>query len=98
DERVAVPVTGDTTDLSNATIEELIISANAAYDQAQANLRDGNWTGYGNEMTRLQSFLAQLATITGIPEEPLPEEVVPEPADGDATGEGAPAATPEPGS
>ncbi len=75
----AVRATGSAaaTDLEAASIEELIINANRAYEQAQANLRDGNWGGYGTEMEQLQRVLDQLATIAGIPEEPLPEEVTP---------------------
>jgi uncharacterized membrane protein (UPF0182 family) len=75
--QVAVPPTesdtdGATTapsapvDNTNATLEELIIMANAHYVKAQEFLREGNWAGYGAEMQALQAVLEQLAANTGI--------------------------------
>jgi len=54
------------TDLGTATIEELILNANSAYEQAQLYLREGDWNGYGTEMSRLEAVLDQLAQTTGI--------------------------------
>ncbi|MCB0106501.1 MAG: UPF0182 family protein, partial [Caldilineaceae bacterium] len=54
------------TDLSGATIDDLILNANDTYEQAQAALRDGDWTSYGTQMDRLQSILEQLAQTAGI--------------------------------
>ena len=53
-------------DLGTATLEELILNANTSYEQAQGYLRDGDWSGYGTEMDRLQTILTQLAQTTGI--------------------------------
>lgn len=83
---------GPAVDLSTATIEELIVNASTTYEQAQANLRDGNWAGYGDEMERLKNVLEQLATTAEIEPEPVNEEAPP--ADEDAT-EGDDAATDE---
>jgi uncharacterized membrane protein (UPF0182 family) len=52
------------TDLS-ATVEELIVRANAQYNAAQESVRAGNWAAYGEEMAQLQATLQQLATLTG---------------------------------
>lgn len=89
EESNAVSVTGGPGDLETATIEDLIVNANRAYEQAQASLRDGNWGAYGTEMERLQAILTQLAATAGIEEEPLPEEVTPgEETAGEATEDG----------
>ncbi len=53
-------------DLATATLDELILNANTAYEQAQTYLRDGDWSGYGTEMDRLQTILTQLAQTTGV--------------------------------
>ncbi|MEZ4870597.1 MAG: UPF0182 family protein [Caldilineaceae bacterium] len=59
------PSTAGGIGVGNATLEELIIQANSAYEQAQSNLRDGDWTGYGQQMEILRSTLQQLVTLNG---------------------------------
>jgi mevalonate kinase len=56
--------TTPTADLSNATVEQLITRANDAFNQAQAALRDGDWTTYGVQMEIVQSALQQLAQLS----------------------------------
>jgi uncharacterized membrane protein (UPF0182 family) len=58
------PSTTPTADLSNATVEQLITRANDAFNQAQAALRDGDWTTYGVQMEIVQSALQQLAQLS----------------------------------
>jgi hypothetical protein len=58
------PNTTPTADLSNATVEQLITRANDAFNQAQAALRDGDWTTYGVQMEIVQSALQQLAQLS----------------------------------
>jgi uncharacterized membrane protein (UPF0182 family) len=53
-------------ELGSATIEDLILNANSAYERAQEFLRGGDWSGYGAEMEQLQTILTQLAQTTGI--------------------------------
>jgi uncharacterized protein len=43
-----------------AGLEGLIQQANQHYEQAQKDLRQGNWTGYGQEMQQLGSILKQM--------------------------------------
>jgi len=73
----AATASGTTTDLSSATIEELIVNANNSYEQAQASLRDGDWTGYGTQMDQLQVVLEQLAQTAGISINEVLTETVP---------------------
>lgn len=49
-----------------ATVEELIVAANQHYAQAQANLRNGDWAGYGTEMQALQQVITQMAQAAGV--------------------------------
>jgi len=58
------PSTTPTADLSNATVEQLINRANDAFNQAQAALRDGDWTTYGAQMEIVQNALQQLAQLS----------------------------------
>ncbi len=49
----------------DATIEELIQSANAHYNAAEAAQRSGDWAAYGTELEALQRDLAQLMALSG---------------------------------
>ncbi len=62
-----VPSTGvDTPAIEiDATVEELIQSANAHYEAAEAAQRAGDWTTYGEELEALQQQLEQLMELTG---------------------------------
>ncbi len=53
-------------DLTDATVEELIVLANGQYNAAQDHLRDSEWAQYGLQMDALQVTLEQLMEITGI--------------------------------
>lgn len=57
--------TATTTELSNATVEQLITRANDAFNQAQVALRNGDWAAYGEQMQILQNTLQQLVQVTG---------------------------------
>jgi uncharacterized membrane protein (UPF0182 family) len=46
-----------------ADIANLIEEARQHYDQAQQNLRAGDWAGYGSEMDALQAVLDELAKL-----------------------------------
>ena len=89
----SLPAVGPATALGERTLEELIVEANAIYTQAQAALREGNWSGYGAEMEALQRVLERLAEISGVPLPPVEAEPAP-PAENPA-GE-APAVEPSP--
>ena len=39
------------------TLEELVKQAQDYYDQAQENLRQGNWAGYGENIEKLKTVL-----------------------------------------
>ncbi|KAA3663643.1 MAG: UPF0182 family protein, partial [Chloroflexi bacterium] len=45
------------------TFEELVASANAHFEAAEAAQRDGDWTTYGRELEALQADLEKLAQI-----------------------------------
>jgi uncharacterized membrane protein (UPF0182 family) len=61
------------TDLTNASLEQLIVAANDHYNAAQEYLRNGDWAAYGAEMDALQAVLEQLVQLTGgIPVEATP--------------------------
>ncbi|MCA9955081.1 MAG: UPF0182 family protein [Anaerolineales bacterium] len=49
----------------DASVEELIASANAHFEAAQAAQRSGDWATYGTELDALQSDLARLMELTG---------------------------------
>jgi uncharacterized membrane protein (UPF0182 family) len=48
-----------------AEIADLIEEAQQHYNQAQENLKAGDWAGYGREMEALQAVLDELAELTG---------------------------------
>jgi uncharacterized membrane protein (UPF0182 family) len=50
---------------SDATIDELIQSANAHFEAAETAQRNGDWTTYGREIEALQQDLALLLELTG---------------------------------
>ena len=77
--------------LQNASIEDLVLAANTRYNNAQAQLRAGNWTGYGEEMQALQVVIQQMAQVMGVQVE------LPAPAAGAAITPTAPAAEPQEG-
>lgn len=62
-------VTIDTTPIEiaplDATVEELINSANAHFEAAQAAQRSGDWATYGSELDALESDLARLLELSG---------------------------------
>ena len=79
-------------DLSESTVDELILQANTIYAAAQTYLSEGNWAGYGEEMTALQAVLERLAEVSGVelvPVEVIPDETAPAPADVPAPAEDA---------
>lgn len=49
----------------DASVEELIASANAHFEAAQAAQRSGDWATYGTELDALQSDLSRLMELTG---------------------------------
>jgi len=53
------PETPGTTDITG-----LVDEARRHYDQAQENLKAGDWAGYGDEMDALQQVLERLAELT----------------------------------
>ncbi len=55
----------ETTATGNISVASLITSANHHYTQAQKNLRNGDWTGYGRETDALRTTLEQLMKLTG---------------------------------
>ncbi|VAW30570.1 UPF0182 protein AF1421 [hydrothermal vent metagenome] len=48
----------------DATVEELISSANTHYEAAQAAQREGDWSSYGTELEALELVLNQLMELT----------------------------------
>jgi len=50
---------------TNATTDQLIQSANAHFEAAQAAQRDGDWATYGTELDALQRDLEQLMAASG---------------------------------
>lgn len=50
----------DNTDIQGNTIEELIVKAQAAYDNAQNALKEGDWASYGRYMNELEQILNAL--------------------------------------
>jgi uncharacterized protein len=62
-------VTIDTTPIEiaplDATVEELINSANAHFEAAQAAQRSGDWATYGSELDALESDLTRLLELSG---------------------------------
>ncbi|MGC2416760.1 MAG: hypothetical protein WA434_03380, partial [Candidatus Acidiferrales bacterium] len=43
-----------------ASIENLIQQANQHYEKAQQDLRQGDWSGYGQEIQKLGEILKQM--------------------------------------
>lgn len=88
-----------TGDLSVATLEQLIVTANRQYTAAQAHLRSGDWAAYGAEMDALQATLQQLVQLTGVAPVQTPAVDTPSadnPAAETPGTETMPALTPEP--
>jgi uncharacterized membrane protein (UPF0182 family) len=52
---------------SDATIDELIQSANAHFEAAETAQRNGDWTTYGRELAALRRDLEQLMALTEAP-------------------------------
>jgi len=75
--------------IQDASIEDLVLAANTHYNNAQAQLRAGNWAGYGEEMQALQAVIQQMAAAMGV------EAELPAPAAGDIITPTAPAAEPQ---
>ncbi len=50
---------------SASSISELVSGAAQAYDNAQAALKEGDWTKYGQYQSELKSYLDQLETAEG---------------------------------
>lgn len=46
------------------TIQELINKANSLYNEAQANLKNGNWAGYGDAINKLKETLDAMSKQT----------------------------------
>ena len=71
DEETAAPTDTDTTPVEiapvDATVEELISSANAHFSAAEAAQRNGDWSTYGAELEALEADLARLLELTGTP-------------------------------
>jgi len=68
-------------DLAQRSLEELILEANTIYNLAQAALREGDWTGYGAQMTALQTVLERLAEVSGVELPTMQPEPAPAPAE-----------------
>ena len=68
----AVSTETDTTPVQiapvDANVEELISSANAHFEAAQAAQRSGDWTTYGAELEALEADLNRLMELTGTTE------------------------------
>jgi hypothetical protein len=73
------------TDISQRSLEELIVEANAIYTLAQTALREGDWTGYGTQMDALQIVLERLAEVSGIQLVPVDSDPAPVPAEAPET-------------
>jgi hypothetical protein len=56
----AAPTTASASARVPASIENLIRQANQHYEAAQQDLRQGNWSGYGQEMQKLGEILKQM--------------------------------------
>ena len=60
----AVQVLGESA--APATVEDLILQANAQFTTAQERLREGDFAGYGELVDALQATLRDLARVGGI--------------------------------
>jgi len=54
-------VTGPKTDNQTNTMQELITQANDLYNQAQDRLKDGDWAGYGEAISKLEETLGAMS-------------------------------------
>ena len=50
-----------------AELQALVSQAQEAYGRAQERLRSGDWSGYGQELQRLEAVLKQMVELTGPP-------------------------------
>ncbi|HAG08905.1 MAG TPA: hypothetical protein DCK87_04990, partial [Desulfotomaculum sp.] len=57
-------VPGEIPELKERTLATLAKQANRIYDEAQAFLREGNWTGYGEKLKQLKTILQEMADKT----------------------------------
>ena len=48
----------------SSEVTDLIAEAQEHYDQAQQYLKDGDWSGYGEELAALKDVLDRLAELT----------------------------------
>ena len=64
-------------DLTESTLEELIVQANDSYSRAQNALLSGNWAAYGAELNALEQVLERMMEVSGLSMEPAPQ---PQPA------------------
>jgi hypothetical protein len=65
DEPAATSTPAATAPAADATLEQLVASANAHFESAQAAQRAGDWATYGRELAALQADLAQLMALSG---------------------------------
>lgn len=72
EEQQATPGAEDVVTL-DASIQDLIISANSHYTAAETAQRNGDWSTYGREIEALQSDLEQLMEMTGGQLAPTPQ-------------------------
>ena len=81
----AAGAAGASANVGTATVDELIVAANAQYSAAQEALRGGDWAEYGTQMDALKATLDQLVRLTGgVPAAATPAaepEATPEAAD-----------------
>jgi hypothetical protein len=56
----SAPTTASASARVPASIENLIQQANQHYEAAQQDLRQGNWSGYGQEIQKLGEILKQM--------------------------------------
>jgi uncharacterized membrane protein (UPF0182 family) len=82
----------DTSALSDA---ELIVAAQAAYEDGQQALKDGDWAAYGKAQEELGRILAQLAGPSAHPAAPIEEPADAAAADDDTAASGDEAANTE---
>ncbi|RME49829.1 MAG: hypothetical protein D6790_22015 [Caldilineae bacterium] len=69
-----LPANAPGADLTQQTLEQLIVEANRRYELGQEAIRQGDWAAYGAHMSELQRLLQRMAEISGAP---LEEETPP---------------------
>lgn len=84
----AAGAAGASANVGTATVDELIVAANAQYSAAQEALRGGDWAEYGTQMDALKATLDNLVRLTG----GVPAAATPE-GGADTTPEATPEAT-----